>query len=82
MFLNTLNGVSIVVSILAILFALLFGSLISKSIATPIMKVSDSTNLLSRGEFKSLDYKSEILEIDELINAINLLSKSLMNRKN
>lgn len=77
MFLNTLNGVSIVVSILAILFALLFGSLISKSIATPIMKVSDSTNLLSRGEFKSLDYKSEILEIDELINAINLLSKKL-----
>lgn len=77
MFLNTLNGVSIVVSVLTILFAYLFGSLISKRIATPIMKVSNSTNLLSQGIFKSLEYKSEILEIDELIRAINTLSKKL-----
>lgn len=81
LFLNTLNGAIIVVSILTIAISILLGRLISNRISSPIVKVSKSANKISEGEYEKIEIVSDIGEIDELINSINNLSEKLKNQE-
>ena len=53
---------------------------ISQKISKPIIVVSKMTDSLKRGGYdQTLEYESSIVEIDNLVNSINDLSKELYN---
>ena len=81
LFLNTLNGAFIVVSILTVLLSIFLGRLISVRISNPISRVSKSANTISEGSYEKIDIVSDIKEIDELIDSINNLSEKLKKQE-
>ena len=81
-FFNAINRIIIIIGVISI-SSIIIISIISRSIAKPISKVSKMTKYIGEGNYKNkLNYKSNIMEIDDLINSINKLSNELNDQEN
>ncbi|MEG1254343.1 ATP-binding protein [Clostridium sp.] len=77
-FFNTLNNILILVGIFSLGISIFIGMLISSSISKPILSVVKATNLIATGQYKSkIQEKSNVEEINEMINSVNKLATSL-----
>ena len=80
-FFNAINR--IIIGVISISSIIIISIIISRSIAKPISKVSKMTKYIGEGNYKNkLNYKSNIMEIDDLINSINKLSNELNDQEN
>ena len=79
-FFNAINRIIIIIGVISISSIIIISIIISRSIAKPISKV---TKYIGEGNYKNkLNYKSNIMEIDDLINSINKLSNELNDQEN
>lgn len=75
---NRYIGVSVLITIA---FCVLVSILLSRQFSRPIKAVSETSVNLSRGDYESkLDIKSNVLEISNLINSINILGGQLKHQ--
>jgi len=75
---NRYIGVSVLITIA---FCVLVSILLSRQFSRPIKAVSETSVDLSRGDYESkLDIKSNVLEISNLINSINMLGGQLKHQ--
>ncbi len=82
-FFNAINRIIIIIGVISISSIIIISIIISRSIAKPISKVSKMTKYIGEGNYKNkLNYKSNIIEIDDLINSINKLSNELNDQEN
>ena len=82
-FFNAINRIIIIIGVISISSIIMISIIISRSIAKPISKVSKMTKYIGEGNYKNkLNYKSNIMEIDYLINSINKLSNELNDQEN
>ena len=82
-FFNAINRIIIIIGVISISSIIIISIIISKSIAKPISKVSKMTKYIGEGNYKNkLNYKSNIMEIADLINSINKLSNELNDQEN
>ena len=82
-FFNAINRIIIIIGVISISSIQIISIIISRSIAKPISKVSKMTKYIGEGNYKNkLNYKSNIMEIDDLINSINKLSNELNDQEN
>ena len=82
-FFNAINRIIIITGVISISSIIIISIIISRSIAKPISKVSKMTKYIGEGNYKNkLNYKSNIMEIDDLINSINKLSNELNDQEN
>lgn len=83
MFLQDMTNLIIVISLIMIIVSILISIFLSQKISKPIIVVSKITDFIKRGRYDQiLEYESSILEIDNLINSINDLSKKLSKMEN
>ena len=77
------NRVITIIGAVSIGGIIIISIIISKSIANPISKVSKITKFIGEGNYENeVTYKSNIKEIDDLINSINKLSNELNEQEN
>ncbi|MEA4849312.1 MAG: ATP-binding protein [Clostridiaceae bacterium] len=77
-FINTLNRIFISVGIFSLLLAFLFGSIMSKRITTPITRVINRAQMISKGYFGDRNYEqTSTKEISQLTDTINDLAETL-----
>ncbi len=77
-YLNTLNFVILLVTVLVGIVALVFGAYLAKRLADPIAKVIKTADLISEGNYTCrLDQNADTMEIAELTGAINTLAEKL-----
>ena len=82
-FFNAINRIIIIIGVISISSIIIISIIISRSIAKPISKASKMTKYIGEGNYKNkLNYKSNIMEIDDLINSINKLSNELNDQEN
>lgn len=82
-FFNAANKIIAIIGVISIGSIIIISIIISKSIANPISKVSNMTKFIGEGNYKKeVTYKSNISEIDDLINSINKLSNELNEQEN
>lgn len=82
-FFNAINRIIIIIGVISISSIIIISIIISRSIAKPISKVSKMTKYIGEGNYKNkLNHKSNIMEIDDLINSINKLSNELNEQEN
>lgn len=83
MFLQDMTNIIIGISLLMIIIAISISIFLSQKISKPIIVVSKMTDFIKRGGYDQvLKYESFIVEIDNLINSINELSKELYIMEN
>ena len=83
LFLQDINNLIIGISLLMVIVAISISIFLSQKISKPIIVISKMTDFIKRGGYdQSLEYESSILEIDNLINSINELSKELYKMEN
>ncbi len=81
-FLNTLNTLYLISSIVFILVAIAISSYMSRTISKPIEEVVKASENLSKGIFDKIEQpKSNLKEINTLTQSINSLSNELMNQE-
>ncbi|WP_315080525.1 HAMP domain-containing sensor histidine kinase [uncultured Clostridium sp.] len=81
-FLSIINKFMSITSVISIGSIILISILISKILSNSMEKVSKMAKVIGTGKYKSsLDYKSNIKEVDDLIFAINNLSVKLNNQE-
>lgn len=77
------NRVITIIGAVSIGGIIIISIIISKSIANPISRVSKITKFIGEGNYENeVTYKSNIKEIDDLINSINKLSNELNEQEN
>lgn len=80
LFIKDIRNMIIGISLLMIIVVISISIFISQKISKPIIVVSKMTDSLKRGGYdQTLEYESSIVEIDNLVNSINDLSKELYN---
>ena len=80
LFIKDIRNMIIGISLLIIIVVISISIFISQKISKPIIVVSKMTDSLKRGGYdQTLEYESSIVEIDNLVNSINDLSKELYN---
>ena len=80
LFIKDIRNMIIGISLLMIIVVISISIFISQKISKPIIVVSKMTDSLKRGGYdQTLEYESYIVEIDNLVNSINDLSKELYN---
>ena len=80
LFIKDIRNMIIGISLLMIIVVISICIFISQKISKPIIVVSKMTDSLKRGGYdQTLEYESSIVEIDNLVNSINDLSKELYN---
>ena len=80
LFIKDIRNMIIGISLLMIIVVISISIFISQKISKPIIVVSKMTDFLKRGGYdQTLEYESSIVEIDNLVNSINDLSKELYN---
>jgi two-component system, OmpR family, sensor histidine kinase BaeS len=80
-FINGINKVILGVGAFSMLISLIIGSIISKRISLPILKVINKTKLISDGYFDDrIEEKSNTIEISQLITSVNDLANSLQKQ--
>lgn len=78
MFLNIINTFMKIISIISIGSVIIISLIISKSISSPIEKVSMMAKTIGDGKYKNkVEYKNNIKEVKELVESINKLSYKL-----
>lgn len=78
LFLQDVKNVIIGISLLMIIVVISISIFLSQKISKPIIVVSKMTDFIKHGGYdQTLEYESSIVEIDNLINSINELSKEL-----
>ena len=78
LFLKEVKSLIIGISLLMIIVAISISVFLSQKISKPIIVISKMTDFIKKGGYdQRLEYESSILEIDNLINSINELSKEL-----
>ena len=83
MFLNIINSFMRAVTIISIVVVTLVALTISKSISSPIEKVSKRAKNMRNGDYKEIvEDSSKIKEVKELVESINELSKILNDQEN
>ena len=76
LFIKDIRNMIIGISLLMIIVVISISIFISQKISKPIIVVSKMTDSLKRGGYdQTLEYESSIVEIDNLVNSINDLSK-------
>lgn len=82
-FLSDINKVIIIIAAVTIIITIIIAIIISNSISNPIYKVSRMTKLIKNGGYNNkLKYRTNIVEIDELIHSINDLAYELEEQEN
>lgn len=77
-FLRDINKVITIIAIVLIIISVIISVIISNSISKPIEKVSKFTKTIEDGNYeKKIEYKSNLKEVDDLINSINNLTDTL-----
>ncbi|HYE11951.1 MAG TPA: ATP-binding protein [Patescibacteria group bacterium] len=77
-FINALNVVFIAVGGLSLVLSLVFGYIMARSISTPISRVIDTAEMISRGRYDGRSNEiSNIKEIAQLTGSINNLADTL-----
>ena len=80
LFIKDIRNMIIGISLLMIIVVISISIFISQKISKPIIVVSKMTDSLKRGGYdQTLEYESSMVEIDNLVNSINDLSKELYN---
>ena len=81
--LKDMTNLIIGISLLMIIVVISISIFLSQKISKPIIVVSKMTDFIKKGGYdQTLEYESSILEIDNLINSINDLSKELYKMEN
>jgi two-component system, OmpR family, sensor histidine kinase BaeS len=82
LYLNTLNRILIGVGSAALIIALILGLIMARGLSTPILKVIDTAEMISSGNYsKKIDSKTDIAEINKLILTVNNLGSSLYSQE-
>ncbi len=82
-FFNAVNRIIAIIGMISIGSIIVISIIISRAIAKPISKVSKMTKAIGQGNYKKeLTYKSNISEVDYLIDSINKLSNELKEQEN
>lgn len=82
LYLRTLNKILLSVGLVSLLVAVIVGILMAGAISKPILKVIDTAQRISEGNYnQKIDKKSDIEEINRLINSINELGVSLYKQE-
>ena len=77
-FINTVNTVSVGVGLVSLILALIFGYMMAKSISTPVSRVINTAEMISKGYYDDRSNEiSNIKEISQLNDAINNLAGTL-----
>ena len=80
LFIEDIRNIIIGISLLMIIVVVSVSIYISQKISKPIIVVSKMTDSIKKGGYdQTLEYESSIVEIDNLVNSINNLSKELYN---
>lgn len=80
---NAINKIIFIIGVISISSIIIISIIISKSIANPISKVAKMTKTIEQGNYKKeLEYKSNIREVDDLIDSINKLATALNKQEN
>lgn len=80
---NAVNRIMAIIGTISIGSIIVISIIISRSITNPISKVAKMTKAIGRGNYKKeLTYKSNISEVDDLIDSINKLSNELNEQEN
>ena len=81
--LKDMTNLIIGISLLMIIVVISISIFLSQKISKPIIVVSKMTDFIKKGGYdQTLEYESSIVEIDNLINSINDLSKELYKMEN
>ena len=81
-FINTLNRVLIIIGSFALFLAFVLGSFMARKLSTPISKVINATEMISKGHFENIEgCKSNTKEICKLTDSVNSLSETLKNQE-
>lgn len=81
-FINTLNKILISVGIFSLLFALVISSIMAKRLTSPISRLIDKAQMISKGFFTDrLSEKSSTKEICKLTSRVNELADILENQE-
>ncbi len=82
-FINALNRVIFVVGILSLFAALSSGYFMAKRLSTPIKRVTDTAEMISKGKFEDRCHeKSNVIEIIKLTDTVNGLAETLQKQGN
>ncbi len=82
-FINTLNMVLIGVGIISLIISFILGSVMSKRISNPIVRVINTAKMIADGYYDARCIeKSGTIEINQLTQAINNLADSLGKQEN
>lgn len=77
-FINALNVVFVGVGLLSLVLSLVFGYMMAKSISTPVSRVINTAEMISRGRYDDRSSEiSDINEIAQLTGAVNNLAETL-----
>lgn len=77
-FLRMLDRILFILGLLFFIISIIVGWLLSYAISKPILKVIDTTNLISEGNYsKSIKEDYSIYEINKLIKSINMMAGDL-----
>lgn len=81
-FIKTLNKLNLVAGLLSMFFALLLGIFMAKRLSTPISRVIDAAQMISRGYFGGrIRERSNTKEICQLTDTVNHLAQTLENQE-
>lgn len=81
-FINALNRVFISVGIISLLLSFVIGTIMSRRISRPIIKVTNTAKMISRGYYGDRsNEKSDTKEINQLTEAINDLAQNLESQE-
>ncbi|TXT16407.1 MAG: integral membrane sensor signal transduction histidine kinase [Erysipelotrichaceae bacterium] len=82
-FLNQLSSILLIVGAISLLVSIILGSLIAKRISSPILKTINATSQISQGDYKiRIKDRSNLSEVDNLIESVNQLASSLDKQDN
>jgi signal transduction histidine kinase len=77
-FINQLQVILLIIAMISILSSVFVGIYFAKTLTRPILKTIDATKSIASGHYDySIDYRTNITEVSELIDSINYLSKTL-----
>ncbi len=77
-FLNKLSSLLLLVAMISLLVSILIGSQIAKRMSKPILDTIRATSQISKGDYKiRIQDRSNLTEVDELIESVNQLANSL-----
>ncbi|MDN6162202.1 MAG: HAMP domain-containing protein, partial [Atopostipes sp.] len=82
LFKETLSKILLLASVIAITIGLITSILLSKSLTKPLIKIKNTAQEIQKGHLaKKSDSKTNIIEIQELSDAINQLGQSLSEQE-